>query len=130
MEHPLSRELRKRLPRRDELSHTDLAARYWPDADLNDVLALFNLLEEELTMPAGLLRPEDDLDHLLAPFSLRKPLLWFQVEPHLEEATSEVNYQLKQRMKATGSRWSRQLRIHTLDGLVRAWCALPPSTSA
>lgn len=122
MRSALGHELRSRLPDREEISAAELRSRYWPALREEDVFALFDLIEQELEIPAGILRPTDDLDRLLEPVSIRRPLWWWRVEPSLEDGTSELNYELKKRMRARGDQIPRGFHIRTLDELVHAWC--------
>lgn len=124
MRTALAEELRRRLPERAVLNHAHLIAQFWPALPESDLRALFALVEQEFTIPAGMLRPNDDLDQLLAPLSIRRPLWWFRVEPALEDATSELSYQLARRLKASGHTVPKDFRVRTFNDLVLAWCGL------
>jgi hypothetical protein len=125
MHSALARELRDRLPDREELSPAALHAQFWAALSQNDVFRLFDLIQQELGIPVGLLRPEDNLDRLLSPVSIRRPLRWFRIEPALEDATSELNYQLKLRLQ--GRPLPAAFRVRTLDELARVWCRSYPA---
>ena len=84
-----------------------------------DARKLADLLEIEFGIPIGLLRRDDRLDVLLAPFSLGNPLSWLWAEAALEDGVSEINYRLKLR----GA--SRERRPQTVRELFEAWCAEP-----
>ncbi len=62
-----------------------------------EVSELAQLLEVELGIPLGLLRGDDRLDVILAPFPIGNPLSWLWAEAALEDGVSEINYQLKRR---------------------------------
>jgi hypothetical protein len=123
MRSALADELRARLGAREILEPAPLYQRFWPDLPVQDLSALFQLVEEEFSIPPGLLRPDDDLDRLLEPLSIRSPLKWLAVEPALEDATSELNYRLGQRLEARGTELGAP--ISSIDELVREWCGVP-----
>ncbi len=84
-----------------------------------DVSELADLLELELGLPLGFLRPDDDLQRLLAPFELRNPFTWLWAEAALEDGISEINYQLKRR----AAKLERSPR--TVRELFEVWCGKP-----
>ena len=108
----------ERLSDRPDLGRTEAIRQFWshyPPGPLNE---LFDLIETELGFSIGLLRPEDSLDQILAPFSVRNPLTWIFEEAALEDGTSEINYQLKRREQGS----PQPNRIRTVEQLVSRWC--------
>jgi len=83
------------------------------------VSELVELLDIELGIPLGLLRGDDRLDVILAPFPLGNPLSWLWAEAALEDGISEINYQLKRR----GVTLERS--PETVRDLFAAWCRKP-----
>lgn len=120
----LAREIRRRLPERDHKSPSELHAQFWPTLPEDEVRALFDFLETDLGIPAGILRPEDDLDRLFTPISMRRPLRWLRVRPALEHATSRLYSELANRVSARVSTIPVDFRVHTLNDLVYAWCGV------
>jgi hypothetical protein len=109
------------------LSRAELRAQFWPSLPWADLNALFYLIEQEFAIPAGILRPEDNLEQLFAPLSIRQPLRWFRTGPVLEDAVSELSYRLSEQVRARGQRVSSRFRARTVDELVRVWCGVPLS---
>jgi len=93
----------------------DLAAGL-PPAQVSE---LTELLDIELGIPLGLLRGDDRLDVILAPFPLGNPFSWLWAEGALEDGISEINYQLKLR----GVTLER--RPETVRDLFAVWCRKP-----
>jgi len=118
-----SKRLLVRLPDRTDIGREMSLAtlgRGLPDAD---VAELADLIELELQLPVGLLRPEDSLHQLLAPFQVGNPLTWLWAEGALEDGVSEVNYRLRLRRRDLPER-----TLHSLDtvrDLFEAWCEKP-----
>jgi hypothetical protein len=119
-------ELRTRLPEREELSLPELRRRFWPDASAADLSSLGDLIREELSIPIGLLRPEDSMRALLAPMSFRNPLRWYLVEPRLEDGISELNYELCKRLPPRHRHGQAHVKFETWTDVVVAWCGLLP----
>jgi hypothetical protein len=85
-----------------------------------DVESLAELLEVELGLPLGLLRPDDHVKEIFAPFTLGNPLTWLMAETRLEDGLTEVSYALRKRLKTRGRTMAE---VHTVRDLFSAWCA-------
>lgn len=80
---------------------------------------LAELIQTEFGIPFGLLRPEDPIGRLVAPLPVQNLLTWIWTEAALEDATSELNYQLAKRRPDLNKDFGF---IRTVEDLVRAWC--------
>jgi hypothetical protein len=107
--------LLERFSDREEVGLDVAIERYWPHLPREPLLELFQLIRMEYDLPAGLLRPEDSIQLLAAPFSVRNPLKWIFEEAAIEDATSELYYRL-------GKRTSGVIGIQTLGDLAARWC--------
>lgn len=124
-------EMQRRFPDRPDLGREEAYRRFWEPAQLPqaDVFAVFDLIEQEYRLSAGLLRPDDPMEALLPPVRTRNPLRWLACEPRLEDAASELSYQLGKRMKQ-GAAVEPTLPLQTVQDLVRAWCGLQPHSDS
>jgi hypothetical protein len=112
--------LRARLPGREALPRDAAVAAFWAAYPRSALDELADLWEQELTIPFGLLRPDDSLEELLAPFpvgGLRGALSWMSAEAALEDGVSELYYRLGQRRSEMPRTPPR-----TAVDLVAAWC--------
>ena len=112
--------LRARLPDREALSRDAAIAEFWAAYPRGALEELADLWEQELSIPFGVLRPDDSLERLLAPFpvgGLRGALSWLFAEAALEDGLSELNYRLGKRRRETSLP-----PIRTVADLVAAWC--------
>lgn len=103
--------------RRDEAKRA-----LWSDLPEAELEEFFELIEAEYGLDAGLLRPEDNLDRLTAPIKTKNPLRWYLVEPRIEDAASELNYQLGNRARKAGL--NDCPTVSTLGEYVRVWCGM------
>ncbi len=109
--------LRARLADRTELSRAQAIAQYWATLPPGPLAEIADLIELELSLPFGLLRPDDSLRRLLAPFPLGNPLTWLWAEAALEDGISEINYQL-----AARSQNRHSPAPATVGELIAQWC--------
>jgi hypothetical protein len=93
---PSTPRLMVRLEGRDDLGRDQALAQLGDGLPTSEVADLAQV-EIEFGVPLGLLRGDDRLDVLLAPFPIGNPLTWLGAEAALEDGVSEVNYQLKRR---------------------------------
>jgi len=84
----------------------------------------FELLDIEYSLDAGLLRPEDQLERLTEPIQTKNPWRWFLVEPRIEDAASELNYEIWKRARSAGL--TDPLPLFTVGEYVRVWCGIRP----
>jgi hypothetical protein len=108
-----------RLKDRTDVDRERALAQLGSGLPLPDVTELADLLEIELGIPIGLLRGDDCLDVLLAPFLLGNPFTWLWAEAALEDGLSEINHRLKRRGVA------RDRAPQTVHELFEAWCGQP-----
>src|SRR5690606_41832120 len=97
---PCAKVLLGRLSGRTELSRDEALAALGEGLPAHEVGELARLLEEEFGISLGLLRPQDSLEALWAPVSMRQPLQWLWAQAALEDAVTEVNQQLQIRRRA------------------------------
>ena len=109
--------LRARLGNRSELSRAQAIAQHWATLPSGPLAEIADLIELELSIPFGLLRPDDSLERLLAPFPLGNPLTWLWAEAALEDGISEINYQL-----AARSQDRSRPAPATVGELLAQWC--------
>lgn len=88
---------------------------------VDDAAALADLIEEEFSVPIGLLRPDDRPDVLFASFPFANPFTWLWAEAALEDGVSEISLQLKRR-GATADRPPQ-----TFAELFEVWCRVRPT---
>ena len=120
MPRPSTRHLRHRLGPRPTLSHDEALSLIAPGLPASDAQALASLLEEEFGIPIGLLRPDDDLERLVAPLPFRNPFTWMFAEAALEDGVSEINFQLQKQLARRHRTLLRPPR--TIRELFVAWC--------
>ena len=114
-----TRRLLLRLKGRTDSGRERALAELGSGLPVPDVAELAGLLEIELGIPIGMLRGDDRLDVLFAPFPIGNLLSWPLAEAALEDGLNEINYRLKQR----GVR--RDRRPRTVRELFEAWCGQP-----
>lgn len=113
--------LLQRFADREDLGKRGVYQCYWSEMPEPAVMELFDFVELEYNLPAGLLRPEDALAKLLEPVPTRNPFRWLVYQLRSGDRQSELDRQLAKRMRAFGTlgTWTN---IETVDDLVRAWC--------
>jgi len=100
--------------------------RFWPHLDKQSVIALFDMIQLEFGISAGLLRPGDSLEKLCRPVETLNPLKWLVFQMKANDKKTELNRELGRRLNRYGTRdkWNS---IATVDDLVRAWSGDIPS---
>jgi hypothetical protein len=97
---------------------------FWDDLLREKLEEFFQFMEVEYSLDAGLLRPEDQLERLTAPIKTKNPLRWFIVEPRIEDAASELNYEIWKLAQTAGL--IDRLPLFTVGEYVRVWCGKSP----
>ena len=118
---PSAGRLHARFSDREDLGRQGVVARYWGNLPARPLQELFDLIETEFSLSAGLLRPDDPISKLMAPFAIQNPLTWLWAEAALEDAGSELNYCFAKRMKAFGVR-REVVSVDSIGDLVELWC--------
>ena len=90
----------------------------WDDLPGAQLEEFFEFMEVEYSLDAGLLRPEDQLELLTAPIKTKNPWRWFLVEPRIEDAASELNYEIWKRAQTAGL--TDRLPLSTVGEYVRS----------
>lgn len=124
-------QIRRRFADRVDIGRDELYTRYFAPVGLpkEDVIALLELIELELELPSGLLRPDDSLAKLAEPVPAKNLWQWMVYQVRSGDRALEIDEQLEKRMRRYGMTglWSN---IETVGDLVRAWCGmLPPDES-
>ena len=114
--------LKERFGDRSKLTREEAKHALWSDLPQTQLEEFFELIEMEYGLDAGLLRPEDKLDRLTASIKTKNPLRWYAVEPRIEDAASELNYQIVKRAQEAGL--SECLPVFTVGEYVRVWCGI------
>jgi hypothetical protein len=125
-----SRRQQKMLSRfegRKDLGKSELYERYFKGEGLSlaEVIECLGLIESELGISAGVLRPEDKLDMLFEPVPTNNPLKWLTYQARAGDRQAEISYQLTKRLTRYGT-FDDWTQIETIDDLVRAWCGKIP----
>src|SRR5467141_1594168 len=94
--------IQERFGDRSPLPRAEAVQAFWSDLPQTELAEFFELIETEYCLNVGLLRPADKLDRFTAPIKTRNPLRWFLVEPRIEDAASELNYQIVKRADRAG----------------------------
>jgi hypothetical protein len=114
-----------RFSDREDLSKNEVYQRYWHDLSQEEVMEFFKEIECFYSMPAGLLRPDDDVKKLVEP---DKPDKWYKpvrFELQIGELETVLAEELTKRMKRYNI--SVELdKIRTVDDLIRVWCGQKP----
>src|SRR5882762_1634856 len=98
-------EILKRFADREDLGKLGLYNRYFRPKNLKQrpVLECFDLLEAELQVPPGILRPEDSLDLLFEPVSSRNPFRWMEYQVRAGDRQGAVTGELSDRLREFGT---------------------------
>ena len=113
--------IRARFADREDLGRAGAVTAYWSHLPRVPLDELFDLIEAEFSLPAGLLRPEDPVARLTAPLAIENPLTWLWAEAALEDAASELDYRFRKRVKAAGMAVPAVFP-ETIERLVDLWC--------
>jgi hypothetical protein len=116
--------IQERFGDRSTLSRDEAVRSFWSDLPETELAEFFELIEDEYHLNVGLLRPDDKLDRLTAPIRTKNPLRWFLIEPRIEDAASELNFQLVKRADRAGL--ADHLPVFTVGQYARVWCGLKP----
>jgi hypothetical protein len=120
---------RQRFPDREELEREALFEHFVRESGVTrqDVAELMDLLNTEVGIPYGLLRPGDSMDVLFEAIPTRNPLRWIEHQTRAADAKTELNHQLRKRMERLGTLhfWDEIPRI---GDLVRAWAGRLPNS--
>jgi hypothetical protein len=123
-------EILSRFGERKDLGKTGLYDQYFRATGLlqEDVFQCLDLIEEELRIPPGILRPSDSLDLLFEPVSSRNPFRWMEYQVKAGDAQGAISGELSNRLRDYGT-FDDWTTIDTVNDLVRAWCGQKPSSS-
>ena len=121
-------EILKRFADREDLGKSAVYDRYFRAKGLKQqpVLECFDLLEAELQISPGILRPEDSLDLLFEPVRSRNPFRWMEYQVRAGDRQGAVSGELSDRLREFGT-FDDWKTIATVDDLIRAWCGEKPS---
>ncbi len=114
---------------REDLGKAGLYHHYFGNQGLpeNEVTECLDLLEEELTIPPGILRPRDSLDLLFEPVTSKNPFRWMEYQARAGDRQAVISSRLSDKLREYGT-FSDWETIETVDDLVRAWCGEKPDT--
>src|SRR5512140_3757476 len=122
MARPFAPVLLERFKGREALDRDTATQQYWSEYPSEPLTELFDLFEQEYTLPAGILRPDDRIDVLTHPLPGRHPALWLFREAGLEDAASRLSSQLSRR-----AHLDDLSGIQTVGALAAAWCGMRPN---
>lgn len=113
-----------RFADRDDISKDKLYGLHFSHLPKKDVFEFFDLIEFEYEIPAGLLRPEDNVSKLFDPIPRRNLWHWLSYDVREGDSQIEVTNQLVKREKRHGTyeKW----KIETIDDLIHCWCGHKP----
>src|SRR2546429_2220763 len=94
-----------RFAGREVLDQETLYERYFKGEGMlqAEVVECLTLIESELGIPAGVLRPEDELDMLFEPIPTKNPLKWLIYQTRAGDRQAEIGYQLNKRLRRYGT---------------------------
>jgi hypothetical protein len=129
MKNTWGNEILKRLGNREDVGKLGLYDRYFRGKGLppDSVLECLDLLEDELTIPPGVLRPDDSLDLLFEPVSSRNPFRWMEYQVRAGDVQGAISGALSDRLREFGT-FEDWVTIATVDDLIRAWCGEKPTS--
>ena len=121
-------EILKRFADREDLGKLGLYDRYFRTKNLGQqpVLECLDLLEDELKIPPGILRPEDSLNLLFEPIKSRNPFRWMEYQVRASDRQGAISSELSDRLHEYGT-FDDWKTIATVDDLIRAWCGEKPA---
>ena len=122
-----SENILSRFGDRKDLGKTGLYDQYFEVEGLpqDRVLQCLDLIEQELTIPPGILRPGDSLDLLFNPVVSRNPFRWMEYQVRAGDTQGAISKELSDRLRDYGT-FDDWKSIATVDDLVRAWCGQKP----
>jgi hypothetical protein len=91
----------------------------------DEVLKCLALIESEVGIHPGILRPSDKLNLLFQPIETKNPFKWMVYQVRGGDMQAAISSELTERLHAHGTfdEWDW---IDTVEDLVRAWCGLKP----
>lgn len=123
--HDWEKAVKNRFADRPVLDVVQFASLFNPPVDVESVEQLRAVIAGEFALELGLLRPEDQLETLLAhPSSGGNPFRWLFYEGWSREGSNELDHQLTKRLedRAIPRPWPK---IRTVGDLVTAWAGQP-----
>jgi hypothetical protein len=111
-----------RFPGRRELSLDEMWTEYFETLPRQRVVECLSLVDRELAIPVGLLRPEDSWECVLAPVRTWNPLHWLRHRSIETDHALELGAILGDRQRRAGKPSPR--RIGSLGEFVRSWCEI------
>jgi hypothetical protein len=109
-----------RFPGRSHLTHEELYACHFSDCSKDAVMECLAIVEEELLIPVGLLRPDDTWASVLAPVRTFNPLDWLRHRSIESDHAAELGARWGDRRRSDGL---PIVRPTTFGEFVRAWCS-------
>ncbi len=121
-------EILKRFADREDLGKLGLYDRYFRATGLaqQSVVECLDLLEDELEIPPGILRPEDSLNLLFEPVESRNPFRWLEFQVRSGDRQGAISAELSDRLREYGT-FDDWKTIATVEDLIRAWCGGKPA---
>ena len=114
--------INERFGDRPALTREEAIKSFWANFPQTELEEFFELIEVEYGLDLGLLRPDDNLERLTAPIKTKNPWRWYLVEPRIEDAASELNYQLWKRADRNGL--GDFAPVSTIGEYARIWCGI------
>ncbi len=115
--------INERFGDRPALTRAEAIKAFWSNLPQAELEEFFELIEVEYGLDVGLLRPDDSLDRLTAPIKTKNHWRWYRVEPRIEDAASELNYELCKRADRNGL--GDFAPVSTVGEYVRICCGIP-----
>jgi hypothetical protein len=111
------------LASRESLSSERLAREFFASYPFASVVSCLEFLEDELDIPVGLLRPEDDALSVLSPDRRKGSLSnWLERQMSVANAETYLLSELVRRAEDSGRPRDR-FDLSSLGKIVEAWCA-------
>jgi len=122
-------EMLERFANREDIGKSGLYDGYFKAEGLarDAVFQCLVLLEEELTIPPGILRPDDSLNLLFEPVDSKNPFRWMEYQVRAGDRQGAISSELSSRLSEHGTFDSWET-IDTVGDLVRAWCGHEPQS--
>jgi hypothetical protein len=91
----------------------------------SEVLKCLDLIESDVGIHPGILRPTDKLNLLFQPIETKNPFKWMVYQVRGGDMQAAISSELTERLRAhdTFDDWDQ---IDTVEDLIRAWCGLKP----
>ena len=121
----LTQEIHRRLGPRRTLSAAELSAQMGAREPADGAEEALTRLAGWIGIPVGQLRPEDDLERLLATPGRTRPIGRLRFRRGLEAIISDIYFGLATRLGEWGIQIQADLRIRTVEEYVHAWCGAP-----